>query len=263
MNKATARNGREPFGPAVRRVLALAPEVGGGALCSRDGAAVRVRARTRDLLDGGAVRWLLPIAPRSRTRFVAYLADLRADAPTHGTAALRAVVAGSVRHGGRTLTAGDWLWEPAGTAPATAGPDGALLFTALPEPAGPRAPDPRDDGPARVDGRWTALASRFDGRLTSRTPGADEAVRDLADIADHRFLPFTGRARLVLWQLLVEPHAPLPDADWAVVTGGALDSADGTLTAGDWLWTPGGVPRDANPRATGAGALLLAGRFED
>ncbi|GAA2445817.1 hypothetical protein GCM10010191_73450 [Actinomadura vinacea] len=300
MQLAVTQNERELRDQAVARILSL-DVAEHDALCSKDPEVAALRPLMRDLIPAdfpGVTRWFLPVAPEmpeaGAGRFAAYLSRLEAGAtvsasgPVRSAYVLKVVLTGAVRFEGRTLTAGDWLWVPTDRPYAfTAGDLGAVLFSALPCVA--PEPDASDGAGPALDGLGTSLLSRAArGFVTSRDPGVDAAVRDLAglgratglgDFAEradgvaHRFLPFAppmpqaprGSGRFFVWQSLLEPGTRVPRhshelerlADYKVVISGSLLCAGRELTAGDWLWAPAGESYEFTAGETGA--LLVAG----
>jgi quercetin dioxygenase-like cupin family protein len=287
---------------AVQVIDRLSTSLGGGVLCSRDPAVMSVRDELTDLIPAefeGVTRFFLPIAPKMPGdgvgRFSAYtstfapmtsLADQKQSGANY---ALKLVVAGSVAYDRWTLTAGDWLWIPAGGEYSLTSLElGAVVFTALPsvdDSGGQGALEELLESFTRVDEVDALLSSRAGGDfMTSRDPGTREALVSLgdagplaerADGVTHRWLPFAPHmpkatlpvldGRFFAWLSMLEPGVAIPRhshglekiADIKVVISGSIHCGDRELTAGDWLWAPSGGSYEFTAGTTGA--LLMGG----
>ncbi|MEW7847260.1 hypothetical protein AB2N08_01045 [Massilia aurea] len=247
-------------------------------MCSRDPDVASMEEDLVDLIPAdfdGVKRFFLPIAPvlpkGGTGRYSAYYAQLAPNTVVPMTAnesehyALKVVLIGSIRYDNRWLTAGDWLWIPAGESYAfTCGNFGALLLTTLPY----CETDERyesvfgkvDEAEAFVKNGTGGRATSCNGAITKsamkQLRGISEHVAEQVDGVDHWFLPFaplmpsneSKDGRYFAWISTLTPNTVIPShshtmeklGDMKVVISGSIFHDDEELTAGDWLWIPAG-----------------------
>jgi hypothetical protein len=209
--------------------------------------------------------------PRGAGRYAAYFSRLDPRQVVtrqidHQHYELKTVVSGSIIHNGLTLTAGDWLWAPAGEQfMYAAGSFGCVLFT---------------QWPYTEHADVAQLGARLGQRATSsRDPQIEEQARTTRDQlghlveGDHQFIPFaptmpgaaTGAGRFFQWMSRIDPNTTIPGhkhpleklGDMKVVITGSLTFQGRELSAGDWLWVPSG---EAYTFSSGdRGAILMSG----
>lgn len=243
-----------------------------GVLCSRDPEVIAAKPELTDLIPAhfpGVKRWFLPVGPLMPSdgtgRFSAYTSCLASGAaitPRQLDAdigALKVVVSGSIEFRGRSLTAGDWVWLPAGeTYGYRAEKLGSVLFTVLPCVADIENAD-------EFAGLPSAVASGT--FVTSRDPGVTAATVSLGQLEQHAetgegvahsFFPFAPRmpvtdvkdGRFFAWLARIAPDTVIPAhthdleklADFKLVISGSIVGNGRELTAGDWIWAPAGRP---------------------
>ena len=268
-------------------IAQLAEKTGSAAFCSRDSDVAAARSELLDLIPAhfsGVTRWFLPVASPMPSdgngRFSAYTTCLASGAEVAGQkleasiGALKVVVSGSIAFRGHSLTAGDWIWLPAGEIYGfTAEKFGAVLFTVLPCV-------PEIETGDRVFGLHNADFSG--GFVTSRDPSVAGATVSLGQVEQyaeraagvtHSFFPFAPTmpvtdvedGRFLAWLARIEPNTAIPAhvhdleklADYKLVISGSIVCRGKELTAGDWLWAPAGGAYAFT--AGDQGALLLAG----
>jgi uncharacterized RmlC-like cupin family protein len=118
---------------AIQKALGQANvQVGGRVVTSRDQGMDQLRQALQvKNLPQGFQKWLLPVQVSSDTFLYITVAapGARADTHAHDGDSVRFVASGSIIYDGRELTAGDWLFIPAGQSYSfSAGPVGALLM---------------------------------------------------------------------------------------------------------------------------------------
>ena len=258
-----------------------------GVLCSRDPEVIAAKPELTDLIPAhfpGVKRWFLPVAPLmpsdSNGRFSAYTSCLASGAAITprrldtNIGTLKVVVSGSIEFRGRSLTAGDQIWLPAGeTYDYSAEKLGSVLFTMLPCVAG-------IENTNDAAGLASAVASGT--FVTSRDPSVTAATVSLRQLEQHAetgegvthsFFPFAPRmpvtdiedGRFFAQLARIAPDTKIPAhthdleklADYKLVISGSIFGNGRELTAGDWIWAPAG---DSYNFTVGEqGALLIAG----
>ncbi|KAF1996597.1 hypothetical protein P154DRAFT_579700 [Amniculicola lignicola CBS 123094] len=250
---------------AAAKLDKLAQSISSKVLCSRDPDVLAAKPDLTDLIPAhfkGVTRWFLPIAPLMPSdgngRFSAFTSCYAPGATVTpqrldvSIGAVKVVVSGSIQYRGHSLTAGDWIWFPAGeTYEYTAEHLGAVLFTVLPcvEDAG--------------DNIGLPVYETF---VTSRDPKVTSATVSLPHLAQyaetgegitHSFFPFAPRmpanpnkdGRFFAWLAHIAPGTDVPGhihelerlADYKLVINGSIISNGRELTAGDWIWAPAGT----------------------
>jgi len=266
---------------AAAKLDTLVQNLSSHVLCSRDPDVLAAKPDLTDLIPAhfeGVKRWFLPIAPLMPSdgngRFSAFTSSYAPGATVTPRSvdafigAMKVVVSGSIQFRGHSLTAGDWIWLPAGeTYTYTAEYLGSVVFTVLPcvEDAGENIGLPVTE---------TFVTSR-DPKVTSATASLPHLMQytETGEGITHTFFPFAPRmpatpnkdGRFFAWLAHIAPGANVPGhihelerlADYKLVINGSITSNGRELTAGDWLWAPAGTAY--NFTVGDRGALLIAG----
>ncbi|HYE78861.1 MAG TPA: cupin domain-containing protein [bacterium] len=144
VTKRTSKNGRSAFNPnrltfeqGLDRITAAVKKsgtkIGRGIVTSRDPGMSKLRGLLQiGNVPDGFMKWQLPVALRCESQLFFTVAQPGAKSPKHahkeGTG-IRFIASGSILYNGQELTAGDWMYIPAGTAYSfETGPAGASMF---------------------------------------------------------------------------------------------------------------------------------------
>jgi mannose-6-phosphate isomerase-like protein (cupin superfamily) len=112
------------FDEGLRRLTRLTQGAGfsqeGRIITSRDKEAVALRDALRvSAVPSGFRKWQLPVYLKERSQLYLTVAEPDADVPEHSHPegdGIRFIVSGSVQYRDHELTAGDWMFIPAGVA---------------------------------------------------------------------------------------------------------------------------------------------------